>query len=55
MPKQKSYSELEKEKARGKRRFLERVAETEEAEKLIREYTPEPVEFPESIQLGDVE
>jgi indole-3-glycerol phosphate synthase len=38
MKKQKSYKELENEKTRGKRRFLERLVETEEAEKQIKEY-----------------
>lgn len=40
--KEKTYKELENEKARGKRRYIERLIETEEAEKEIKKYEDEP-------------
>lgn len=44
----KSWKEQESEKARGKKRYQERLIEEEEAEKLIRDYTEEEREtFPE--------
>lgn len=38
MKKQKNHKELEGEKLRGKRRFIERVAEEKEAEQQIKEF-----------------
>jgi hypothetical protein len=37
----KNYKEIENEKTRGKRRYLERINEEKEAEKLIRDYEEE--------------
>jgi hypothetical protein len=39
--KEKSYKEKEMEKRRGKRRYLERIAEEEEADKDIKNYQQE--------------
>lgn len=36
--KKKNYKEIDREKERGKRRYLERVVEAEEAEEQIRNY-----------------
>lgn len=38
MKKQKNHKELEGEKLRGKRRFIERVVEEKEAEQQIKEF-----------------
>ena len=37
----KTWKELKQEEARGKRRYLERLAQTREADKEIEEYEPE--------------
>lgn len=44
---QKSLREFMMEKERGKRRFLERMQETAEAEQEIKDFVPEEVEYPE--------
>jgi hypothetical protein len=46
----KTYKEIENEKSRGKKRFLERIAETKDAEKEIKEYVPDEREFPSPEQ-----
>ena len=38
MRKEKSWKELETEKTRGRKRYVERLVETKEAEKSIKEY-----------------
>ncbi len=40
--KQKTYKELETENTRGKKRYLERMIENEEAEKSIEDYLNHP-------------
>jgi hypothetical protein len=40
----KTYKELESEKVRGKKRYIERIAEEHEADELIREYQEEQEE-----------
>lgn len=45
--KQKTYKELENEKQRGKKRFLERVAEEQEADEQIRDFVPEQEDSPD--------
>lgn len=48
MTTKKTYKELENEKTRGRKRYLERVQETEEAEQQIREFVPDHDEFPDN-------
>lgn len=51
--KEKSYKEQATESSRGKKRYIERIAEEREAEKLIKEYEkeeereidPEPINY----------
>jgi hypothetical protein len=45
---QKSLREYMMEKERGKRRFLERMQETAEAEQEIKDFVPEEAEFPDN-------
>lgn len=47
MTSKKNYKELENEKTRGKKRYLERVIEEEEADKEINNYQEEHPLFPE--------
>lgn len=45
----KTWRDVEREEERGKRRFLDRLAETREANREIEEYDlPKEVEFPEN-------
>ena len=48
MTTKKTYKEIENEKTRGRKRYLERVQETEDAEKEIKEFIPEQLEFPDN-------
>jgi len=41
----KNYKEIENEKTRGKRRYLERINEEKEAEQLIKDYTEEQEDY----------
>jgi hypothetical protein len=45
--KEKSYKERQNEQERGKKRFLERIAQEEEATKEIKQYKKEEETFPE--------
>lgn len=44
MNKEKSYKEQKTEKERGKKRYIERLVETKEAEQHIQEYLDSPEE-----------
>ncbi len=46
MTSKKTYKELENEKTRGRKRFLERIQETKDAEAEIKEFTYEQEEYP---------
>ncbi len=46
MTNKKTYKEIENEKKRGRKRFLERIAETKDADKEIREFCPEDASLP---------
>ncbi len=52
--KQKSYKELETENTRGKKRYLERMIENEEAEKSIEDYLNRPEKEEENNDRDDV-
>lgn len=54
-PSKKSYKEQEKEKQRGKRKYLERLQETKEAEDAIQEFIPEQLEFPEPPNINELD
>lgn len=45
---QKSYKEFESEKTRGKKRYIERKIEEEEAEQEIEDFDIEQLDFPEN-------
>lgn len=53
--KTKTGLEKEREKERGRLRYLERVQEEKEADLEIKEFVPESIEYPENETQGDTE
>lgn len=54
MTTKKTYREIEKEKERGRLRYLERVQEEKEADLEIKEFVPEELEYPENDETKRV-
>jgi hypothetical protein len=48
MTTKKTGLEREKEKERGKRRFLERIQEEKEADEEIKDFVPECIQYPDN-------
>jgi hypothetical protein len=49
----KTYKEIDTEKTRGKKRFIERQVEEKEAEEAIEEFLDNPETFPDKEEKSD--